>query len=119
MSGHHVEKLDWSCDLTAYHDEILQQVQSLVYGCLPIKLMRGPLLSDHSLQTLGEGCVLLHQAVLLLLNGGIVMLQLLLLLLQLLQLPAIGMRALHASMLQYGPYVQSSAGLACVQVFAL
>ncbi len=108
-----------SFQLTAYQDEILQQVQSLVYGRLPVKLMTGPLLSHHSLQTLCERCVLLQQAVLLLLNSRIVMLQLLLLLLQLLQLPAIGMHALCASMLQYGPCVRSSAGLAHAQVFAL
>lgn len=70
-----------------HHDEALEQIQGLVYGGLPIKLMAGQLLIGHSLQALSERGVLQNQGVFLLLNGGVVMLQLFLLLLQLLQLP--------------------------------
>lgn len=71
-----------------HHDQALEEVQRLVYGGLHIKLMAGQLLISHRLQALCEGVVLQHQSVLLLLDGCVVVLQLLLLLLQLLQLPA-------------------------------
>lgn len=71
-----------------YHDEVLQQVQGLVNGRLPIKLVMGQLLIHNGLQALCQDRVLLLKTVLLLLYGGIEVLQLLLLLLQLLQLPA-------------------------------
>lgn len=63
------------------HDKALKEVQGLVYGGLPIKLMAGQLLIGHRLQALGQGVVLHHKGVLLLLDGRVVMLQLLLLLL--------------------------------------
>ena len=71
-----------------HHNKALEEVQSLVYRGLPIKLMAGQLLIGHRLQALCEGAVLQQQSVLLLLYGCVVVLQLLLLLLKLLQLPA-------------------------------
>ena len=87
---HSAKQLEQTAEAVSmpYHDEVLQQVQGLANGRLPIKLMMRQLLIHNSLQALCQDHVLLQKAVFLLLYGGIEVLQLLLLLFQLLQLPA-------------------------------